>query len=223
MRINIGGVSVYIGIPVYGRIPPYTALSLARTLHECGAQALPIEMGMMHRGIVTWARDMVLDGFLKSDKQKLFWIDSDVVWEPEAFFRLVALSTLRDVVCAAYPAKREGALDFQISGSGEEQASDELGLLDIWGTGLGFTIMDRKVCEAVSANASLVVDQNAGEATRSVFRTDVVNGIRRGEDMAFFSDIRGLGHKVWLDPSITLGHVGDKCWRGRALDNMEHA
>lgn len=223
MRIDVSGVSVYIGMPVYGRIPPHTALSLARTLQECGAQAFPVEIGMHGRGIVHWARDMVLDGFLKSDKSKLFWIDSDMVWEPDAFFRLVALSTMRDVVSAAYPSKKDGPLTFQISGTGEAQETDDLGLFDVMGVGLGFTIMDRKVCEQVSERAVSAHDQNSGEPLKSVFRTDIVNGIRRGEDMAFFSDIRALGHKVWLDPSITLGHVGDKCWTGRALDAMERA
>jgi hypothetical protein len=36
---------------------------------------------------------------------------------------------------------------------------------------------------------------------------------RRGEDGAFFDDIRALGHKVWLDPTIELGHVGTKVYR----------
>jgi len=41
--------------------------------------------------------------------------------------------------------------------------------------------------------------------------------------MAFFADIRGLGHRVMLAPSISLGHVGEKCWQGMALDAMEQA
>lgn len=224
MQVDIRGVSVYIGIPVYGRIPLQTAFSLARTMHQCGAQALPVELGVISRGIVSWCRDSVFTGFLKSDKSKLFWIDSDVVWEPEDFFRMVAWSTLRDVVCASYPMKKDGPPTFQISGTGEEQAADELGLFSVMGAGLGFTIMDRKVCEQLAANAPVVQDQNAGGPVSMVFSADrVVNGIRMGEDMAFFADIRELGHKVWLDPSIRLGHAGEKCWYGRALDAMEPA
>lgn len=223
MNVDIGGVSVYIGIPVYGRIPPATALSLAHTLHLCGARAVSVELAMMQRGIVTWARDMVIDGFLKSDKMKLFWIDSDMVWAPDDFFKMLALSTFRDVVCAAYQAKKDGLPDYQIYGTGEAQKADELGLLEVMGTGLGFTIMDRAICEQMVEGAPVVIDQNAGEPMRSVFRTDVVDGVRRGEDIAFFSDIRALGHKVWLDPAIRLGHIGERCWQGRAIDSMEKA
>jgi hypothetical protein len=223
MQIDISGVPVYIGIPVYGRIPTQTALSLASTTHQCGLRALDVEIGMMGRGIVHWARDMVLDGFLKSNKQKLFWIDSDVVWDPDAFFYMVALSTMHDVVCGAYPMKKDGDLQFQVAGTGEAQAMSEHGLFEIHGTGLGFTIMDRSVCEQLAAKAPLVFDQYADDMLRSVFRTDVVDGKRRGEDIAFFADIRELGHKVMLAPAIKLGHVGDKCWQGRALDEMEKA
>lgn len=223
MKVDISGVPVYIGIPVYGRIPTQTAFALATTLNQCGLRALDVELGMMGRGIVHWARDMVLDGFLNSDKQKLFWIDSDVVWDAEAFFQMIALSTMYEVVSAAYPMKRDGILAYQVSGTGEQQAMNEHGLFEIHGTGLGFTIVDRSVCEQLAEKAPVVIDQNVGGPVKSVFRTDVVDGVRRGEDMAFFADIRELGHKVMLAPSIKLGHVGDKCWQGRALDAMEQA
>lgn len=220
MEVNIKGVPVYIGIPVYGSMPYHTAHSLALTMQACGANGIPAELGMHNRGIVHWARNMVLDGFLKSDKQKLFWIDSDMVWNVGDFFKFLAMSTVRDVVCAAYPAKQEGPLDFQIGGSGVVQDCDTLGLLEIWGTGLGFTIMDRSICEQLADNAPKARDGDRHYAR--VFRADdIVDGRMRGEDIGFFADIRGLGHKVWLDPTIELGHAGQKVWRGRALDSLQ--
>jgi hypothetical protein len=38
--------------------------------------------------------------------------------------------------------------------------------------------------------------------------------------MAFFADIRELGHKVWLDPAVNLGHVGTKEFRGSISEAM---
>lgn len=206
-------------MPVYGRIPPHTTMSLARTAQACGASGVPLELCMEVRGIVHWARDTVFDSFLRSDKQKLFWIDSDLVWEPDSFLRMVALSTKRDIICASYPAKTDQPT-FQISGTGKTETSDELGLLPIGGAGLGFCIMDRSVCESIAATKDTSIDEVNGREMKNVFRTDTVNGKRRGEDIAFFADLRALGHTIYLDPSITLGHAGEKTWTGRALDAL---
>lgn len=220
VSVDLQQVSVFIGMPVYGRIPPLTTLSLAHTAHAAGAGGIPFEIGMEQRGIVTLCRDQVLDSFLRSDKQKLFWIDSDIVWEPDAFLRLLALSTQFDVVCAAYPTRTD-PMTFQIAGSGEPQEISPLGLLEVWGTGLGFTVMDRTVCQKLADAAPSALDQISGRATKAVFRTDIVDGVRRGEDMAFFADIRALGVPIWLDPTITLGHIGEKGWRGAAINTLK--
>lgn len=218
MNVDLAGVSVCIGMPVYGKIPPHTTLSLARTSLMCGAGGIDLSLCMEVRGIVEWARDAVLDSFLASKAQKLFWIDSDMVWEPDVFLRLLALSTMRDVVCAAYRSKTDEPT-YQINGTGKDEINDELGLIPIRGIGLGFSIMDRKVCEAVSAGKPIVHDDILDRDMRSVFRTsDIIGGKRIGEDIAFFNDIGALGHRIWLDPSVTLGHVGDKMWTGRAAD-----
>lgn len=192
-------------------------MSLARTLHACGASGVDVDAAMEVSALLQGARDMVLDSFLQSGKQKLFWIDSDIVWEREAFFRLLAMSTLHDVVCAAYPVKSERN-EFQIYMDLSPQEPDEYGLIKILGTGLGFAVIDRKVCEQIAAQAPRVLDQITGREMAAVFRVDIFEGKRRSEDIAFLADIREAGHDVWLDPTVTLGHIGDRQWNGRAAD-----
>jgi hypothetical protein len=55
-----------------------------------------------------------------------------------------------------------------------------------------------------------------------IFRCDDSDGKARGEDMAFFSDIRDLGYQVNIDPNVTLGHVGPKEYRASILDYLNH-
>jgi len=221
MQINIEGTSVYIGIPVYGPIVAQTAMSLINTVHYAAEQKFPVEVGFHVRGIVTWARDQVLHGFMETKHTKLFLIDSDMVWTNDDFFKMVALSTLREVVCATYPAKDDSRpIDFQIRAKTlEAQEPDELGLVRIGGCGLGFTIMDRSVVEAVLETKPTVKD---GDKTRKqVFTSDrLLNGMPMGEDFAFFDDIMEAGYDIHLDPSIDLGHAGMKIWRGKALDSF---
>lgn len=216
MNVDLGGVSVTLGMPLYGSmIPARTAASLVATATACAQCDVRLEF-VIEKGLVEFSRDALLDDFLTGDTDKLFWIDSDMIWEPGDFLRLLALSTLRDVVCATYPSKSDKPA-FHID-MPEAVTMDELGLIGVNGLGLGFSVMSRRVCEEVAANAPRVQDTLNGREMASVFRVDTVNGKRRSEDMAFFADIRALGHKVWLDPSINLGHIGERVYRGTVMD-----
>jgi hypothetical protein len=46
----------------------------------------------------------------------------------------------------------------------------------------------------------------------------------RGKDAMFFSDVRALGYKVWIDvwidPTIKLGHVGPEIYEGYVEASM---
>lgn len=218
MEIDVRTVSVTIGMPVYGSLPPWTVASLFSTADVCARNGIRCEF-VMEMGIVEISRDAVLDDFLRDTTDKLFWIDSDMTWEPGDFLRLLALSTQRGVVCAAYPRKVDGGAQFSVDMDLTVEA-DDLGLLPIRGAGLGFAVVDRAICKQLADTKPLVSDGLNNRTMRSVFRVDTIDGRRRTEDMAFFADIRGLGHGVWLDPSITLGHVGLREWKGQLSDAL---
>lgn len=218
--ISLAGLSVMIGIPAGRDLPALTVKSLLGTMELCRTQRVPTQLGMVvGSAVVQWARDEVIDLFLQSDATRLFWIDSDMVWEPEQFMRLLALSQYREVLCAAYPAKRDQPT-FYVNYEAGNLMQGQYGLLDIKGIGLGFTVMHRTVIERLAANAPKVLDDVSGKSIASVFRVDTSDGRRQGEDMAFFADIRALGHKVWLDPTVDLGHIGQKTFRGSIRDAL---
>ncbi len=219
MHVDLRDVSVTIGIPVYGAagIPPHTVASLVSTMHTCASNGIRCEF-FIEQGLIEISRDAVLDDFLnQNDTQKLFWIDSDMVWEPGDFLRLLALSTQVDVVCAAYPRKMEGTTQFLIDIDPEFKAGP-CDLFPIRATGLGFTVVSREACQKLAGTKPEVLDVLNGRSMRSVFRVDVVDGKRRSEDVAFFADLRELGYDIWLDPTINLGHVGLHEWKGNLMD-----
>jgi hypothetical protein len=220
MEVDLRTVSVTICMPVYGSIPPWTVASLLSTISHCASNGIRCEF-VMEQAIVQIGRDALLDDFLRGDTDKLFWIDSDMTWEPGDFLRLLALSTVKDVVCATYPRKIDGPIQFQIDMDLDAVEQDEHGLLSVRGAGLGFAIVDRTVCAELAATKPMVSDGLNGREMREVFRVDTIDGRRRTEDMAFFSDIRELGRKVWLDPMINLGHVGMREWKGVVMDAFQ--
>jgi hypothetical protein len=214
ITIDLKGLSVMIGIPAGRDLPGLTVKSLMRTQALCYSHQVPFQLGMViGSAVVQWARDEVVDVFLKSDATRLFWIDSDMVWEPDQFMRLLALSQYRDVICGAYPAKKDQPT-FYVNYDKDRLAQSEYGLIEINGIGLGFTVMARHVVEQLVAKADKIVDGTSEREIASVFRIDSVDGKRRGEDMAFFADIRALGHKIWMDPEVSPSHWGSKVYTG---------
>src|SRR6185369_4499098 len=146
--ISLEGVSVMIGMPVGPKVglPMQTVLSLVSTVEHLVRAKIDFGVTAEVTGQVQMGRDAIAADFLASDKQKLLWVDSDMVWQPRDAFRLLALSTKFDVVACAYPAKVEKPA-FYVNYEPGQYEANKYGLLPVKGVGLGFTIVDRKVIQ----------------------------------------------------------------------------
>ena len=210
---SIADKSVLIGMPVHGQINARTAMSLIRTVSECAKLGVKLEVEfIIGCSVVTMARNRVVDSFLKTDYSRLFWIDSDIGWRPEDFLRLLALTEKVDVVGALYPMKSQDVIVPTAFDRRTEFDMNEFGLLHANGLGLGFCVMKREVVEKVAATKTKVIDRLGGIEMADVFRLDTFKGYFRGEDMAFFADIREQGFAVWVDPTIRVQHIGEKAY-----------
>lgn len=217
--VNLDGLSVFMAMPTTRDLPAQTAMSLWQTAIGCTKIALPCHPHLLTGcAIITKARSELVHDFLQSDCNRLFWVDSDIVWKFTDFMRLVALSRIVDVVGATYPAKIDGDVTsyfVKYDASRELVPVNEYGLLDVQGMGLGFTVMRREVVEDIVNRCGTFHDQVTGKYIPDVFRCDTTEeGYFRGEDMAFFADVMGCGYKVWLDPDTDLGHCGSKVYSG---------
>lgn len=216
--------SIMIGMPVgSGSVPWPTAVSLTNTLLVGQREGVKIKLeSIVGCSVVTWARSAILAAFLRSDCEYLFWVDSDIVWTPDDFFRLVGFGKVMPIVGATYPFKK---LPVQVLinhvGKPGEYEVNSAGCIKIRSMGLGFTIHNREVAEKVSAGKPTRRDHLSPHEVADVFRID-----HEGEDIAFMSDVRAAGYDVWLDPSINLGHVGQMVFKGdviNALGLSQHA
>lgn len=82
-------------------------LSLLNVVHQSATQGLKVQV-LMQRGesLVTRARNNCVADFLANkDWTHLFWVDSDIGFSAQAFYRLLLAD--RDVVAGVYPLKRE--------------------------------------------------------------------------------------------------------------------
>lgn len=221
-EISLDGLSVCIGIPSSRDINPLVVKSLFATREICGANGIVCDLIMVSgNAVIQWARDEVVRLFLETKATRLFCIDSDIVWEPKDFMRLLALSQKRDVVCASYTAKKDQPTFYIRYDQKKPLVQDEYGLFEIQGAGLGFTVINRKVVEEVVETSDKIYDEISKQKYASVFKISTYKGNRRGEDMCFFDSISDLGYKIYLDPSISLGHIGTKVYTGRPIDAMQ--
>lgn len=214
--------SVGIGFPCGDYNSWRTTMSLARTVHALAVTGVPVNIHVVAASSdVCIARDVVLTNYLAAKEQFLFWIDSDISWQPEDFVRVLRLAKDLGVVCATYSVKREP--EQCIVNFVEDAEPHPSGCVEIVGTGLGFCCVRRDIVEQFAATKEYMVHDGNGRSIIDAFyrpRKRHADGKLHagGEDGGFFDDIRALGHKVWLDPTICLGHNGSKEYRVPLVD-----
>jgi hypothetical protein len=210
-----------IGMPVgSGTVPWATALSLINTIRVLDREKIPFKISSpVGCSVVTWARSAVAGEFLASNCSHLFWIDSDIVWFPDDFVRLLGFGAVYPIIGATYPLKKDQLQVFcNTVGEEGERIVNGHGNVKVHSLGLGFTLVQRKVIEALAATKETVTDSMNGTSYPDMFRIGRrANGNALGEDVAFFEDCEALGFEAWLDPSINLGHVGTKIYRGDVI------
>ena len=214
--------SVGIGMPCGPTVPWQTTMSLARTTHAAALMGVPLNIhAVAGSSDVCIARDVVLTNYLAGAEKYLFWIDSDISWEPKDFFRVLRLAKDLGVVCAAYPLKREP--EECIINFVEDAEPHATGCVEIVGTGLGFCCVRRDIIDAFAATKEWMLHDGNGREIIDAFyrprkRHQDMRAHAGGEDGGFYDDLRALGYKVWLDPTICLGHTGSKEYRVKMVN-----
>jgi hypothetical protein len=206
-------MKVAIGMPIYRHVEPRTMVALLKTLSTLQARHYwYCVLTYAGESVVAAARNMVAHQFLASDASHLFWIDADIDWEPEEFFKVLDLAGQHQIIGAAYTTKTEPKR-FMIEA--ERLDVDGEGLLTVRGMGLGFTCVDREVIQTL-ADKAVVVGINASKVKRIFHGADDL-----GEDKNFFRDAITAGYQVKLRPDVTLGHVGTAVYRGNLAETLK--
>lgn len=212
---NLKGLNVFIAMPVKDEVHPNTVIALLDTMTLLREKAIPHEFAFQIGGTLCGGRNSAVAAFLASSANRLLFIDSDMIWQPSDIIRLLAMSTVMDIVVAAYPTRSEPMGFFIKVSDGQNIPLNEHGCAAIDGTGMGLAMMHRRVLEDVSAKAP-PIRYMTQTILPWVFKFEVHDGAFRGEDIGFFEDAKKLGYQCWLDPTITPGHFGKKVFSSPA-------
>ena len=206
-----------IGSPCYdGRIDVWYAHSLMNTIKESYNRDVEITpMWVSFDALIQRARNDTIQLALEGDFDDLFWIDSDIEWKPEQFFKL--LDDPVDVVGGTYRKKGDKE-EYVIRQLSRLPADPKTGLLPVDGLGTGFVRWSRAACQYLWDNARPYLDPKDNRERRMVFDVVIedVNGVPSmvSEDVHAFNQLKKGGFDIWLDPKVTCNHIGPYKFQG---------
>lgn len=191
---------IMIAIPCMDQVPAPFALSLAMIRKpEEDEFACATRMGsLIYNSRNDLARQAIAAGF-----DWVFWLDSDMVFGQDILIKMmdVARKNNLDFLSGLYFRRTQPftpvAFDhLEVNENGDCEWSDfeELpqSLFEVGGCGFGCVLIKTDVLAAVHEK---YVDMFMPIA-------------HMGEDLSFCWRARQLGYKIFMDPNITLGHVG---------------
>ena len=172
--------------------------------------------------LISRSRSIAVSNWYRQTEEDVFlMIDDDVVFEPRGAEKVVELARqTRAIACAAYPVKDGTHLACRRFPGQEIVFGPDSAPVEIIYPATGFMAVHRDVIDAMVAAQTPegrphfpLCDAHGLSPMWPFFDTFVLTGPDGGseylsEDYAFGEVARQLGFKVWLDPSVTLFHMG---------------
>ncbi|HEX5509835.1 MAG TPA: hypothetical protein VFX37_15145 [Pseudolabrys sp.] len=159
--------------------------------------------------LITVSRNECVARFRRGDWSHLFFIDADIGFQPETFWRLVTSGY--DVSASAYPFKR----DDMVEQGGFVVDSAELGPI---GTDGFATIQNAPTGFMCIARGAIEKLAGAGIGRNEFFDTMRFDDEYLAEDHAFCKRWHDIGGEIHLDTRAILTHQGVKIYdKGRLM------
>ena len=191
-------MKVMIAVPCFDMVDTLfmQSLVLLQKPEDC---SLAIKTGSM----VYTARNELATRALEMEADLVFWVDSDMVFDPDTLLRMMDALQKNDLdiltaLCFRRTQPYTPTLFDKLEMDGEkaewtefEEIPDEL--FEVGGCGLAGLLMKTDVFFDVQARFG------------NMFAPIGSNG----EDVAFCWRARECGYKIYCDPSIVFGHIGN--------------
>ena len=220
-------------------------LSLQAVLGKAGHEAMVSVL--VNESLITRGRNALVNQFMKTDADYLFFIDSDIQFYGDQVLPMIDAD--KDIICGIYPKKE---INWQQVAKGVKNGEDVNNLkhytgswvlnladyagsvtvpvgdpLEIWAGGTGFMLIKRKVFEQLKditpSYINDVVDLANADAPREritqYFTESIEPETERllSEDYHFCRQWRLQGGKIYAAPWVQLSHHGTYAFDGRLM------
>lgn len=175
---------------------------------------------------VDLARNIIVDSFYTSDCTHLLFVDDDMSWQGDDVFKM--LKKNKDLLVAVGRKKCE-AIDYAAveyvdkDGAliGELAEKEEDVLLRMKYAGAAFMLIKKSVIEKMYEEYHYYKCKQVGEGAYSLFRCEYTQEQFHTEDYMFCKLWERIGGEIWCYPNVTLGHLGQKDYKGNYFDYLK--
>lgn len=195
--------------------------------------------------IIHDARNQLSDRFLKSNCDYLFFIDSDMVFEPSTFDEILSVSQENDkhIVAAVCPKReinweflyyaiKKGEKDifnynsiFNHTFNFDGKEVDLTKPIEINDIGTGFMCIKREVFEELTKKITKKYKKsiNSNKIITAFFDFGILPQSKQfiGEDIYFCRTSKYFGFRIWMCPWLLVGHKGDYIYTGTFNKSFE--
>lgn len=193
-----------------------------------------------NESLIPRARNHSLGKFMKSDCSHLFFIDSDIEFQPDAFMDCFTYN--KDVVCCGYPKKSYNwnklihslmneqdslesidsrGLDYAYNAKCDDKNGmiQKNGFLQVHHASTGFMLIKREIVEQLHKKHTEleIITDNLSQTNESIcglFCCMIKNKCYLSEDYSFCERVNDIGGTVWISTRHNLNHVGKHVFRG---------
>ena len=201
-------MKIFVAIPGRGNSLDF---NVTACLMEEYAIALQCGVKLEYRlfpssGGIADGRNFLVNDFLKSDCERIFFLDSDVTFTKGALIQCATKPV--DFVGGCYRHKRDEE-SYPISFKDGEMWADKNGLIVVDKIPFGFVSLTRNVFKKFDEKFPERLNKNFGLKSTAYFQFPIgKDGILWGEDFCFCKEWNEMGEKIYLDPELELTHWG---------------
>lgn len=199
-------MKIFVAIPVYdGKLQVQTVKCLLEetTLANGFGDELRVNF-LPSCAVPAHGRNQLVELFLESDCDRLFFLDADITWEPGAILKLCHMPV--DIAGGCYRFKcadEKYPIDWLKK---PELWADENGLLEVAMLPTGFLSLSRKVFEDFRKAYPGREYMHWEKPAYAYFQMFFKNGALYSDDSGFCKEWIEAGGKIHLDPTISLTH-----------------
>jgi len=164
--------------------------------------------------LITRSRSMLVSNWWRESGDDVFlMVDNDIIFRPDDAEKITDRAReCRGVVGAAYSWRNASGLAVRLcNGATDFKKDAEPVPAEFLAT--GFMAVHRDVVDAMVEALPICSPQDRHMAYWPMFQTLIKDHQELSEDWAFSERARLLGFPILIDPSIRLGHIGQKVYR----------